>query len=124
MHTKSIDKVGKMIDNAILAGATNVDNLSFSVSNYEAQCNDLITLATKKAKTRADVIAQALGTSISGLNNITTSCSTNNYNPPRFYMAKNMIADVAAESSASGNTSISNGVVKVNANVNASFFVK
>ena len=124
VHTKSIDKVGKMIDNAILAGATNVDNLSFSVSNYEAQCNDLITLATKKAKTRADVIAQALGTSISGLNNITTSCSTNNYNPPRFYMAKNMIADVAAESSASGNTSISNGVVKVNANVNASFFVK
>ena len=124
VHTKSIDKVGKMIDSAIGAGATNVDNLSFSVSNYEAQCNDLIAIATKKAKTRADVIAQALGTSINGISNISTSCSTNNYNPPRLYMAKNMIADVASESVSAGGVSISNGVVKVNANVNAGFFVK
>lgn len=124
VHTKSIDKVGKMIDNAIAAGATNVDNLSFSVSNYETQCNDLISIATQKALTRANVIAKALATSVVGLNNISTSCSTNNYNPPRFYMAKNMIADVAAETSSAGGTTISNGVVKVNANVNASFYVK
>ncbi len=124
VHTKSIDKVGKMIDNAIVAGATNVDNLSFSVSNYESQCNDLIAIATKKAKDRAEVIAKSLSTSLLGVSNITTSCSTNNYNPPRFYMAKNMIADVAAESTISGGTSISNGVVKVNATVNAGFYVK
>ena len=125
VHTKSIDKVGQMIDKAILAGATNVDNLSFSLSNYESQCNDLISIATKKAKTRADVIASALGTSTDGISNISTSCSTNNYNPPRLYMAKNMIADVATEMASSvGATTISNGVVKVNANVNASFFVK
>jgi len=124
VHTKSIDRVGKMIDNAIAAGATNVDNLSFSVSNYESQCNDLIGIATKKAKTRAGVIAQALGTSIIGINNVSTNCNMNNYNPPRLYMAKNLISDVAAETSTTGYTSISNGVVKVNANVNASFYVK
>jgi len=124
VHTKSIDKVGFMIDKAIEAGATNVDNLSFSLSNYESQCNDLIAIATKKAKTRAEVIAQALGTSINGISNISTSCSTNNYNPPRLYMAKNMIADVASESVSAGGVSISNGVVKVNANVNAGFLVK
>lgn len=124
VHTKSIDKVGNMIDNAIAAGATNVDNLSFSISNYEVQCNDLISIAAKKAKTRAEVIAQSLSTSLLGINNISTSCSTNNYNPPRLYMAKNMIADVAAESAAAGGTSISNGVIKVNATVNASFYVK
>lgn len=125
IHTKSIDKVGMMIDRAIAAGATNVDNLSFSLSNYESQCNDLISVATKKAKSRADVIASALGTSVDGISNLSTTCSTNNYNPPRLYMAKNMIADVAAESTGGGlATSISNGVVKVNANVNASFFVK
>lgn len=121
VHTKSIDKVGQMIDNAISAGATNVDNLTFSVSNYESQCNDLIKIATKKAKTRAESVAQALNASIVGLNNISTSCSTKNFNQPRFYMAKNMIADVATESSSAGGTTISNGVVKVDANVNASF---
>ncbi len=124
VHTKSIDKVGQMIDNAISAGATNVDNLTFSVSNYEAQCNDLITIATKKTKTRADVVAQALNTTVSGLNNISTSCSTKNFNQPKFYMAKNMIADVASETSYAGGTTISNGVVKIEANVNANFFVK
>ena len=125
VHTKSIDKVGKMIDNAIAAGATNVDNLSFSVSNYETQCNDLIAIATKKAKTRAQVIANSISESIMGISNISSSCNMNNFNPPRFYMAKNMLADVA-ESTASGadSTSISNGVVKVSANVNATFFVK
>lgn len=124
VHTKSIDKVGKMIDNAISAGATNIDNLTFSVSNYEDQCNELITIATRKAKTRADVIAQALNTSVYGLSNISTSCSTKNFNQPRFYMAKNMIADVVAETSSAGGITISNGVVKVDANVNASFYVK
>ena len=125
VHTKSIDKVGKMIDKSINAGATNVDNLSLSSSNYESQCNNLISVATKKALTRANVIAKALGTVTDGVSNISTSCSTNNYNPPRLYMAKNMIADVAVESAGGNNfTSISNGVVKINANVNASFFVK
>lgn len=124
VHTKSIDKVGAMIDKAIAAGATNVDNLSFSVSNYEAQCNDLIAIATKKAESRAKVVAESLSTNLLGINNISTSCSTSNYNPPRFYMAKNMIADVAAESTIAGSTTISNGVIKVNANVNASFYVK
>lgn len=126
IHTKSIDKVGKMIDSAIQAGATNVDNLSFSVSNYESQCNELITTAAKKAQARASVSAKALNSSLDGVRSFDTSCSANNYNTPRFYMAKNMIAEAACEDSASGSgaTTISNGVVKIYANVNASFFVK
>ncbi len=124
VHTKSIDKLGLMIDKSVSAGATNVDNLSFSVSNYESQCNELLKLATKKAKTRADVVAESLSTYIIGINNIGTSCSANNYNQPRLYMAKNMISDVAAESAQANATTISNGVIKINANVNASFYVK
>lgn len=124
VHTKSIDKVGKMIDNAIAAGATNVDNLTFSVSNYESQCNDLITIASKKAKSRADLVAKAMMTTVDGVSSVSTSCSTNESRAPRFYMAKNMMADVAAESASGAGTSISNGVVKIYANVNANFFVK
>ena len=124
VHTKSIDNLGLMIDKAILAGATNIDSLQFSSSDYESQCNDLITKATKKAKKRAETIAKALSTNIEGIDNITTSCNTNNSNSPRLYMAKNLIADVATETSAGGSTMISNGTIKINANVNASFFVK
>lgn len=40
-------------------------------------------------------------------------------------MAKNMLASVAEDSASGGTqTSISGGVVKIYANVNASFFVK
>lgn len=124
VHTKSIDKVGTMIDNSIELGATNIDNLSFSLSNYELKCNDLIASATKKAKTRAEVIAQALGTNLDGVSNISTSCGINNSNSPRLYMAKNMIADVASEAAGINSTTISDGVIKINANVNAGFFVK
>lgn len=125
VHTKSIDRVGEMIDKAISAGATNVSNLSFSLSDHEAQCNDLLAAAARKAQVKAGVLAKALSTDILGINTIHTTCSSNNYNAPRLYMAKNMLADVAAESAAgSAATAISNGAIKINANVNASFFVK
>lgn len=123
VRTKSIDKIGIMIDKAVLNGATNVDSLAFTASNYETQCNDLISKVTVKAKNRAEVVANSLSSELVGVHNLTTSCSINNYNSPRLYMAKNMIADTAAEGSGMG-TSISNGLIKVNANVNASFYVK
>lgn len=125
IRTKSIDKLGLMIDKAIAAGATNVDNLSFTLADYETLCNELLVSATKKAKTRADMIANALSTSIIGLDKITTSCSSDNQ-APRLYMAKNMIADVAsgASESSSSFTQISNGMIKINANVQTSFIVK
>ena len=125
VHTKSIENVGKMIDNAITAGATNVDSLSFSLSNYESQCDDLIAKAAKKAYGRANLLAKVMNTTVTGVSNLNTSCSTNGGSQPRLYMAKNMLAATAdsASESASG-MSISNGVIKINANVNATFFVK
>lgn len=124
IRTKSINQLGEIIDKAIDTGATNVENLSFSLSNYEKQCDDLLVIATQKAKKRANIIAQTLNTSIQGISNISTSCNTNNYNNPRLYMAKNMISDIATESSSLGSTIITEGTIKINANINASFFVK
>lgn len=124
VHTKSIDKVGKMIDSAIASGATNVDSLTFSVSNSVSQCDELLAIASKKAKTRAGKVAEALGLKVIGVENIITSCGVNNNNYPRLYMAKNMIADTAEALTSGNGTSISDGVVKVNANINATFILK
>lgn len=125
VHTKSLDKVGSMIDKAIEVGATKVDNLNFSVSTYDAQCNDLLGIATKKAQSRAGLLAKNLGTTLDGVRTFDVSCNANNYNSPRMYMAKNMLASVADEAaSGATSTTITGGVVKINANVNASFFVK
>ncbi len=124
VHTKSIDKVGKMIDSAITSGATNVDNLSFSLSNYDSQCDELITAAAKKAHGRASMLAKTMNTSILGVSSLNTSCSTNGGGQPRLYMAKNMLSEAAGTADSASGMSIENGVVKINANVNATFFVK
>ena len=91
VHTKSLDKIGAMIDKAIEAGATNVDNLNFSLSTYDSQCNDLLGIATKKAQSRAGLLAKNLGTTLDGVRTFDVSCNANNYSSPRMYMAKNML---------------------------------
>jgi len=86
---------------------------------------ELISKAAQKAYKRANILAKAVNSTVFGINNINTSCSTDGNRQPRLYMAKNMLAATAdaAPETASG-MSISNGVIKINANVNASFFVK
>ena len=123
IHTKSIDSLGKIIDKAILAGATNVDSLVFSLSNYENECDNLIGNATKKAQKRADVIAKNLMTSVSGVKTLNASCSMNNHSMPRVYMSKAFGMDAQNETE-SFSTPLNKGVVKIYANVNASFFIK
>lgn len=125
VHTKSIKDAGKMIDTAIAQGATNVNNLSFSVSSYDKQCNDLLAIAAKKAYTRAGILASSANNSLNGIKSISGSCTTSNNSVQYRLLAKNVAMDsmagVAQESSASP---IQGGVIKLYANLNASYFVK
>ena len=115
-----------MIDKATEAGATNIDSLNFSVSNYESQCNSLIEQVSKKAYNRANLAVKGTGSTLDGIKSMDVSCSENvRFNAPRMYMAKNMLADSAAGVSAeTSSTAISSGVIKVYANANVTFFVK
>ncbi len=124
VHTKSIDKIGSMIDKAISLGATDVNSLNFSVSNYEAQCNDLLTIAAKKASTRANAVAKTVPTTIAGLRTMDVSCSTNNTSRPQYRMLMSNKAMSMDSEAAGASTTIESGVIKVFANVNATYFVK
>ena len=124
VHTKSIDKVGSMIDKAISLGATNVDNLALSVSKYDDECNQLLVKATQKARSRADLLAKSASTAVTGVRSLNVSCSANNSITPQYRMLAANIggADMAEAKAAS--TSIEKGIVKIYATVNATFFVK
>lgn len=124
IHTKSTDKVGAMIDKAIALGATNVNSLSFSVSSYENQCNDLLELASKRAKNRAEAVAKVVPATIAGIRTMDVSCSANNSVRPQYRLMKSNMVDAVGATAESTSTSIESGVVKIYANVNASFFVK
>ncbi len=127
VHTKNIDKTGNIIDKAISLGATDVNDLVFSISNYEAQCNDLLEIAAKKAKTRADLIAKSSSSYITGIKSMNLSCSTNENNRVQYRLyAKNMsVADSSAGAAPeAAATPIQGGIIKIYANLNASYFVK
>ena len=124
VHTKSIDKIGTMIDKAIALGATDVNSLNFSVSNYEAQCNDLLTLAAKKASARANAVAKTVPTTLSGIRSMDVSCSTSNSSRPQYKMLMANRAMMMDSEAAGSSTTIESGVVKVFANVSATYFVK
>lgn len=124
VHTKSIDKIGTMIDKSIALGATDVNSLNFSVSNYEAQCNDLLTLAAKKASARANAVAKTVPTTLSGIRSMDVSCSTSNSSRPQYKMLMANRAMMMNSEAAGSSTTIESGVIKVFANVSATYFVK
>ncbi len=124
VHTKSIDKAGDIIDQAITLGATNIDNLNFTLSTYEKECDGLLTQAAQKTRARAELLAKAAGTMITGTKSISASCNTTGVSQRIMYnmMAKSAMTD--SEAAMGSSTPIATGVIKIYANVNASYFVK
>ena len=128
VKTKSIEKVGTIIDKATLLGATGINDLNFSLSNYDSQCNDLIAEASKKAREKADILAKGTSSIITGLKYASVSCNSSANNNRRAYvnsykMMMAASADGAAESQETA-TPVSAGTIKLNANVNVSFYTK
>ena len=125
VHTKAIQDTGKIIDKAILFGATNINDVSFSISSYDKQCNELLAVAAKKAKTRATSMVTAAGGTLTGIKSINGSCSTNQYNAtPYRLLTKNASMDSSTGTTESISSPIQSGVVKLIADINASYFVK
>lgn len=127
VHTKSTDKIGTMIDKSLTLGATNVNSLNFSLSNYDNQCTGLIEQASRKAKARVDAAAKSIPATIAGIKSMNISCSSGNSVRPQYRVMKsNMLMSAGAEDSAAQETSISieEGIIKLNANVNATYYVK
>ena len=116
-----------MIDKAISLGATDVSNLSFTLSKYEQECDALLSVATQRARSQADSIVKAAGSSITGVKSISGSCSPNSSS--RVTYRNMMLSAKAADSAESGSAygeaiPLQAGAIKIYANVNASFFVK
>ena len=129
VHTKSIEQAGAMIDKAMEIGATNIDSLNFSLSSYEKQCDELLATASKKTRTRADLMAASVGTMVTGVKSLSGSCNSSGNNQRVTYrlMAKsNMALGSSMEDSApmAAEIPIETGAIKIYANVNANYFVK
>ena len=115
---KDLDIVGDVIDAAGGAGANRMDGISFGLSDAKMQelKNTAYILALGDATDKADLIADTLGLTISGVQSVTES----SYVPARTNVA---YAEAAMDSSASfrAPTQIISGDLSVSVNVHIVF---
>jgi hypothetical protein len=69
---RRIDDVGKAIDAAIVAGATDISSIYFSASNTEDARRNALSEAVKQARNDADAMARAAGGSLGRLLSMTS----------------------------------------------------
>ncbi|MBQ9007919.1 MAG: SIMPL domain-containing protein [Clostridia bacterium] len=68
-----MDKVGALIDAAFAAGANTLNGITFSASDTESAQAEALRLAVADAKAKAEVLAEAAGLKIVGIERISDS---------------------------------------------------
>lgn len=118
VKTKNIELVSKLIDTAISQGATNIDSLQFTATDYDSECNAALAEITKKAQKKANTVANSVNSQITGIKSINVSCNPDNGPRPYYAMMAKSSLDGASA------TPIESGKIKIYANIDASFYVK
>ena len=127
--TKNLEQLPSMISLAMTNGATEVSGLSFSLTDYNKKCNELIGVASKRAHDDAVVIAKSVGSNLNGIKMINAHCGTQTQRHVAGVMMKATAngesADAAVETKSKNSVpAIEPGTIKINAYVDASFYVK
>ena len=102
---RDLGKVGDLIDDAIAAGATSVDGVSFRVENPAAAEAQARTAAVEDARAKANALASAAGVSIVGVSAISEQSGPTPYPVP--YERAALAADGAGTPVQPGQTEIS-----------------
>lgn len=121
VKTKNLKVVPKLIDTAIANNVTNVSELNFYLENENQYCSTLINDASSKAKAMAKTTADSLGQRLNGIKRVNVNCGSSGYSP-RMYEMSNMKANTVG--GVADSTPVNPGKIKINATVNADFYVK
>ena len=117
----NVKKAGNIIDLVVASGANRLENVNFGFSSNQNMCNDMYPQLVKDAQNQASIIARALNKNVTGVKNISTSCSTQYESNMRvMYSAKSSMAQDAAGLSAP----VEPGKIKVFASINADFNIE
>ena len=117
IETEKIEKVGDIIDLAVVSGANSVNSLQFTLSQEKTAKlrNEALVIAVKKAQTDARTVTAAMGKSLGDVHEVIVDES---YQPPVYYNQDSRSFGRAAEALA---TPIEPGSVEVTARVTAGY---
>ena len=119
VKTCDISKISGVIDVAVKNKVSNVDSINFSLSDDDVLANDLVNKAVIKAKTQAKNVALAANKKIIGVKSLRVNVYQNTSSNGRLYKASS-VDSVGTSMS----TPIEPGKIKMNASVDAEFYVK
>ncbi len=117
VKTGEIKDVGKVIDSAVEQGSNRVHNINFTIADDNNYCEQLLDKAAKRGKLEAEVVARSLGTEITGIKSVSSSCS--NFNQPPIYPRGMALEAVESRSK----VSIEPGSIKLVGTVSLVFFI-
>jgi hypothetical protein len=120
---KDTNKISDIIKIATDSGINRVDNLNFYIEDNEKICNELLKEATKTAKVRAQIVAEAAGSSLLKVKSINPYCSLNTP-APRVYYNKAMMAMADGASEESAPQVIESGTITTSASVSMTYYLK
>ena len=76
VHVRDLTKLADVIDQSVTAGATDVQGVTFDVSDRAAAERDARDAAVRDARARADTLAAAAGVTITGVASISETTSS------------------------------------------------
>ena len=114
----NLNLVGKVIDTALSHGANNVNSLSFGLRDKKALQNEALRLATRDARTKAEIVASELGKVILGVKSV--SINSSSISSPQRY---NKMAMLGSSDMMVAETPIESGTLNCTANVHVEFIV-
>lgn len=120
IESSNIDNVSSWIDTAVAAGANNINNIDFTISNkkLEDTKNMLMKEAISNARQQADIASAAVGLKVIGIKSIVVEGFVN-IPPPEPFMAREALAQPTGDPS----TPILAGEQQVSANVDIVFLI-
>lgn len=117
VRINNLNNVGKVIDGAVKAGATDVNSLSFQNDVTPALSDQLTTEAVKDGRHKAEVIASALGRTLGPVKSVNIY---NTSNTPvvsaRYYKANAAALDTS--------TPIEEGTIVINQDASITYYVQ
>jgi uncharacterized protein YggE len=112
---RDLEKVGDVLDDGVIAGATSVDGIGFDVEDRTAAEAKAREAAVKDAKAKADVLASGVGVQITGVASMSETVST-----PVWYGDAERLGAMAADTAA---TPVMAGTTDVTIDVQVSFLI-
>ena len=114
---RDLTKLTDVVDNAVSAGATTVDGISFDVADRTALEAQAREAAANDARAKADVYAKTLGLAITGVASVSEQVSTPVWYSPAY---ANLAAGAAADKAS---TPVQAGSTDVTITVQVSFLI-